>query len=58
MEEILNSAHPDYKTEIAETVKSNLTPTRIREKLWEYHENDIAAALELLTAEERNKPSM
>lgn len=55
MEEILNSAHPDYKTEIAETVKSNLTPTRIREKLWEYHENDIAAALELLTAEERNK---
>ena len=55
MEEILNSAHPDYKTEIAETVKSNLTPTRIREKLWECHENDIAAALELLTAEERNK---
>ena len=55
MEEILNSAHHDYKTEIAEIIKSNLTPTRIREKLWEYHENDIAAALELLSAEERNK---
>ena len=56
MEEmILNSAHPDYKSEIAQIIKSNLTPTRIREKLVDYHENDIAAALELLTKEERNK---
>lgn len=44
--------HPDYKNEIAEIVKSNLTPKALREKLVDYHENDIADALELLDRDE------
>lgn len=47
--------HPDYKTEIAAIVKSNLTPKIMRDRILDYHENDIAAAMELLTKEERNK---
>ena len=47
--------HPDYKLQIAELLRSNLTPGRIGEKLNTYHENDIAAALELLKKEERYK---
>lgn len=50
-----NNLHPDYKTEIAALVQSNLTPKHLRERLLDYHENDIAAALELLQKEERNK---
>ncbi len=49
------AAHPDYKTEIAQLVKSNLTPKRMRQRLMDYHENDLAAALEILEREERNK---
>lgn len=45
----------DYSTEITETIRSNLTPKRIQEKLLSYHENDIADALDLLTEEERKK---
>ena len=45
--------HPDYKLQIAELLRSNLTPGRIGEKLNTYHENDIAAALELLKKEEQ-----
>ena len=48
-------AHPDYKTEIAQLVKSNLAPKRMRQRLMDYHENDLAAALEILEREERNK---
>ncbi len=48
-------AHPDYKTEIAQLVKSNLAPKRMRQSLMDYHENDLAAALEMLEREERNK---
>lgn len=46
---------PDYKTEIVKILRSNLTPLRIREELSDYHEKDIAAALELLKREERIK---
>ena len=45
----------DYSTEITETIRSNLTPKRMQEKLLSYHENDIADALDLLTEEERKK---
>lgn len=44
---------PDYKTELLSIIRSDLTPKRMQEKLVSYHENDIAAALELLTKEER-----
>lgn len=45
--------HPDYKLEITEILRSNLTPRLMRERLLAYHENDIAAALELLKKDER-----
>lgn len=47
--------YPDYKTEIAEILKSNLTPKLIKDQISRYHENDIASALELLKADERKK---
>ena len=47
--------HPDYKTEIVEVLRSNLTPKIKQERVLDYHENDIAAALEMLTAEERGR---
>ena len=39
------ATHRDYATEIADIIRSNLAPKLIREKLLDYHENDIAAAL-------------
>lgn len=47
--------HPDYKQEIAEMFRSNLTPKIKQERLLSYHERDIAAALEILSFEERNR---
>lgn len=46
---------PDYRSEIVEILRSNLTPNLMREGILSYHENDIAAALELLKKEERHK---
>ncbi|MBQ9116557.1 MAG: magnesium transporter [Clostridia bacterium] len=46
---------PDYKKEIAELVGSDLAPKPLRDRLSEYHENDIASAMELLTGNERRK---
>ena len=43
--EILQLRHPDYDRELTELVRSNLSPKAFREKLLDYHENDIAAAL-------------
>ena len=51
----VNTQHPDYKNEIVEIIRSNLTPKLTREKISGYHENDIAAALELLKKDERSK---
>lgn len=47
--------HPNYASQIAEVVRSNLTPKRISDRVADFHENDIAAALELLRKEERAK---
>ncbi|MGM9661783.1 MAG: magnesium transporter [Oscillospiraceae bacterium] len=47
--------HPDYRAEVAGIVRSNLTPKRMREELLSHHENDVAAALELLKKEERGR---
>ncbi|MBR6683957.1 MAG: magnesium transporter [Firmicutes bacterium] len=54
-ENIANTTHRDYATEIADIIRSNLTPKLIREKLLDYHDNDIAAALAELKKEERSK---
>lgn len=50
-----NTTPAGYSLEIAELIRSNLTPKRMQEKLSSYHENDIAATLELLTKSERTK---
>lgn len=47
--------HPDYKAEIIEILRSNLAPKLKQEKLSTYHENDIAAALDLLNRDERGR---
>ena len=47
------SQHPDYRAEIAQLLRSGLTPGKLRAKVSAYHENDIAAALELLSKNER-----
>lgn len=47
--------YPDYKTQIAELLRSNLTPKLKQERMLDYHERDLAAALELLQPEERKR---
>ncbi len=47
--------HPDYKAEVIEILRSNLAPKLKQEKLSTYHENDIAAALDLLNRDERGR---
>ena len=46
---------PDYEKELEAIIRSNLSDDEIREKLSDYHENDIADVLEDLTEEERQK---
>ncbi len=59
MEEILEEKevkqYRDYGSEIVDIVRGNLAPKLIKERLKDYHENDIASALELLKKEERIK---
>lgn len=47
--------HPDYQQELINIIRSNLPPKALKEKLLDYHENDIAAVLELLSKDERMK---
>ena len=47
--------HPDYKVEIVEVLRSNLTPKIKQQRILAYHERDIAFALELLSSEERSR---
>lgn len=46
-------AKPDYANEIIEIIRSNAEPEIINELLDNYHENDIAEVLPLLSIEER-----
>lgn len=56
---ILNSGRtaqrPDYQQEITGLLQSALTPQPLKERLLAYHENDIAAAMEQMSPEERNR---
>ena len=45
--------HPDYKHEIAALLRGNLAPRQLQKQLEDYHEHDIAEALELLRRDER-----
>lgn len=47
--------HPDYQHELIDIIRSNLPPKALKEKLLDYHENDIAAVLESLSKDERLK---
>ena len=53
--ELMQLRHPDYDRELTELIRSALSPKAFREKLLDYHENDIAAALEALTLSERQR---
>jgi len=46
---------PDYSGEIVEIIRSNASPKVMRERLDDYHENDIAEVLASLTTTERQK---
>ncbi len=50
-----NTNQPNYEEELVEVIKSGASDERIREELDNYHENDIAGALELLNVEERKR---
>ena len=47
--------HPDYKSEIVEIIRSNLAPKLMQEHILAYHENDIAAAMDILKKDERSR---
>ena len=53
--EELSSAKPDYEKEIASIIRSNASPAQIKDKLLDYHENDIAAALDSMSISERQR---
>ncbi len=52
-EALAASQLPDYGAEIIRILRSNLAPKQKREQVLEYHENDIADVLPLLSREER-----
>lgn len=45
----------DLRLEVLDTLKSNLSPPLARERILDYHENDIAAAMELMSRDERRR---
>ena len=46
---------PNYEEEIVKIIRGNSSPKVIRSKLEDYHDNNIADALELLKKTERQK---
>ena len=47
--------HRNYTAELAEIIRSPISPPALRKKLANYHENDLAAVLELLSPEQRER---
>ena len=55
-DEMKNKVHlPDYRAEIVQILKSDLSLPSTVEELFKYHENDIAAVLVDLQADDRKK---
>ena len=54
-EETEEGRKPDYKKEIISIVRGTMSPVMMRDRLENYHENDLAEVLPLLTAVERKK---
>ena len=52
-EELFIPERPDYEAELLEILDSDAKPSELRERLDDYHENDIADALEVLKKDER-----
>ena len=46
---------PNYVEELLHIIRSHLSEEELLDKLSDYHEKDIAGALEQLTTEERKK---
>ena len=46
---------PDYQAEIVKIIKSNQSPKTIKDKLSDYHDNDIALAMKTLSKTYRQK---
>jgi len=53
--ELDDLAEHDYTRELLELFRSDLSPEELTEKLSDYHENDMAGALEQMTPEERKR---
>lgn len=51
----MNLKKPDYVKELLQIIRESTDGAALRERLSGYHDNDIAAAFELLTADEREK---
>ena len=54
-ENTIIAPHLDYTEEIQGIITSKRSPAKIREKLLDYHDNDIAMAMSVLSREEREK---
>lgn len=53
--EKITTVFPDYTGEITAVITSNLSPKVMQDRLQGYHEKDIAAALPLLTEQQRSR---
>ena len=47
--------HPNYVQELVSIIQSNISPMALKEKLSDYHDSDIADALEELSPQDREK---
>ena len=52
-DETASIQHPDYQQELVSLIRSGISPRVLRDKVSNYHENDIAAVLDILTKDER-----
>ncbi len=50
-----DTQRPDYVQELVTIIKSNISPVALKEKLSDYHDNDIAESFKELTKEDRSK---
>ncbi len=53
--EEMTAVRPDYASEIVGIIRSNASPRTMSAQLGDYHENDIAEVLPILTGTERKK---
>ncbi len=53
MGNISHGTQPDYKDQILQIVRSGISPIALKEKLSDYHDNDMAMAMEEMSQDER-----